>query len=47
MIGAWFVQNVPQDQKPFLTHPMELLGDLGHVESHFGPCGDGVSLGAQ
>jgi hypothetical protein len=21
----------------FWTHPMELLGDVGHVESHFGP----------
>ena len=26
---------------------MELLGDLGHVESHFGPFGDGVSVGAR
>jgi hypothetical protein len=24
-------------QKSFLMHPMELLGDVGHVESHFGP----------
>jgi hypothetical protein len=23
---------------------MELLGDVGHVESHFGPLGDSVSL---
>jgi hypothetical protein len=23
-------------------HPMELLGDVGHVESHIGPFGDGV-----
>ena len=29
-----------------LTHPMELLGDVGHVESHFGLLGDGVSVGA-
>jgi hypothetical protein len=27
-------------------HRMELLGDMGHVESHFGPFGDGVSVGA-
>ena len=26
---------------------MELLGDRGHVESHFGPFGDGVSVGAR
>jgi hypothetical protein len=26
---------------------MELLGDVGHVESHFGPFGDSVSLGAR
>jgi hypothetical protein len=25
-------------------HPMELLGDVGHVESHFGPFGDSVSV---
>jgi hypothetical protein len=25
---------------------MELLGDLGHVESRFGPIGDGVSISA-
>ena len=26
---------------------MELLGDVGHVESYFGPFGDGVSVGAR
>jgi hypothetical protein len=26
---------------------MELLGDLGYVESHFGLFGDGVSVGAR
>jgi hypothetical protein len=26
---------------------MELLGDLGHVESSFGPFGDSVSVGAR
>jgi hypothetical protein len=30
-------------EKSFWTHPMELLGDLGHVESHFGPFGGSVS----
>jgi hypothetical protein len=24
----------------FCMHPMELLGDMGHVESHFFPFGD-------
>jgi hypothetical protein len=27
--------------------PMELLGDAGHVESHFGPFRDGVSVGGR
>jgi hypothetical protein len=26
--------------------PMELLGDIGHVESQFGPFGDRFSVGA-
>jgi hypothetical protein len=26
---------------------MELLGDMGHVESYFGPFGDSVSVGAR
>ena len=34
-------------QKSFWTHPMELLVDTGHVESCFGPFGDGVSVGAR
>ena len=32
--------------KFILTHPIELLGDVGLVESHFGPFGDSVSVGA-
>jgi hypothetical protein len=36
------VPNVPQPQKSFWTHPMELQGDVGHVKSHFGPFGDTV-----
>jgi hypothetical protein len=28
-------------------HPMELLGDVGHVESHFGPFRDSASVGAR
>jgi hypothetical protein len=30
-----------------ILQPMELLGDMGHVESHFGPSGDSVSVGAR
>jgi hypothetical protein len=30
--------------KIVLHTPMELLGDMGHVESHFGPFGDCVSV---
>jgi hypothetical protein len=30
-----------------LTHPIELLGDVGHVKSRFGPFGDGVSVSAR
>jgi hypothetical protein len=26
---------------------MELLGDVGHVESHFSPFGDNVSISAR
>jgi hypothetical protein len=28
-------------------HLMELLGDVGHLESRFGPLGDNVCVGAQ
>ena len=34
-------------QKTFLTHPIELQRDVGHVESCFGPFGDSVSVGAR
>jgi hypothetical protein len=44
---AQFVPNVPQAQKSFWTHKMELLGDVGHVESCFGLFGDSVSLDAR
>jgi hypothetical protein len=39
--------NVPLAQKLFWTHPMELPGDVGHVESCFSLIGDGVSIGAR
>jgi hypothetical protein len=28
-------------------HPMDLLGDIGHVESHFNPFGDSVRVSAR
>jgi hypothetical protein len=28
-------------------HPMELLCDMGHLESHFIPFGDNVSVSAR
>jgi hypothetical protein len=28
-------------------HPMELLGDVGHLDSRFGPFGDIVSVNAR
>ena len=33
--------------KIILEEPVELLGDVGHVESHFGPFGDSVRVGAR
>jgi hypothetical protein len=42
--GAWFVPNVPQPHKSISTHRMELQGDVGHVESCFGPFGDSVGV---
>jgi hypothetical protein len=30
-----------------LTQLMELVGDVGHLESCFSPFGDGVSVGAR
>jgi hypothetical protein len=40
------VPNVPLPHKSFSTHPMQLQGDVGHVESRFGPFGDSVGVGA-
>ena len=31
----------------FWTHPMEVLIDVGHEESHFFPFGDSVRVGAR
>jgi hypothetical protein len=42
-----FALNIPQAQKSFWTHPIEDLGDVGHVKSNFGPFRDSVSIGAR
>jgi hypothetical protein len=46
-MDARFASNIPQAQKSFWTQLMELLGDVGHVESHLGPFGDSVSIGSR
>jgi hypothetical protein len=45
-VGAWFVPSVTKARKSFWTHTMELLGNVGHVESHSGVFGDTVSVAA-
>jgi hypothetical protein len=45
MKSAQFALNVPQARKLLWTHPIEHLGDLGHVESHFGLFGESLSIG--
>jgi hypothetical protein len=42
-----FTLNIPQAQKSFWTHLIEHLGDVGHVESHFGLFRDNVSISAR
>jgi hypothetical protein len=42
-----FASNGPGAQKSFWTRPMEPLGDVGLVESRFGPFGDNVNVGAR
>jgi hypothetical protein len=46
-MDAGFASKIPQAQKSFWTHPMELLGAVIHMESHFGMFGDSVSVGAR
>jgi hypothetical protein len=43
---VWFAQNVPLARNSFCPHPMEILGDVGHVESRLDLFGDSVSVGA-
>jgi hypothetical protein len=42
-----FALNKLQAQKSFRTHPIEHLGDVGHVESQFSPFKDSVSIGTR
>jgi hypothetical protein len=39
--------DVRQALKSFWTHPMELQGDVGHVESCYSLFGDSLSVGAR
>jgi hypothetical protein len=39
------VPNVLEARKSFFTHQMELLDDVGHVESRFGAIRGSVSFG--
>jgi hypothetical protein len=45
--SAWFAPNIPKALKLFWTHPMDLLGDVGHVESCYSLFVDSVSVGAR
>ena len=46
-VGARFAWNIPYAQKSIWMHQMELLDDMCHMESHFGPFRDSVSFGAR
>jgi hypothetical protein len=39
--------NVTQPRKSFWIHPMELQGDVGHMEYRFGPFVDSFGVGAR
>jgi hypothetical protein len=39
------VLNLLEAQKSLCMHRMELLDDVGHLESHFGLFGDSFSVG--
>jgi hypothetical protein len=40
-----FESNVPQAWKSSWMHTLKPQGDIGHVESHFGPFVDSVTIG--
>jgi len=39
--------DVPYARKSICTHQIELLDDVCHMKSHFGPFGDSVSFGVR
>jgi hypothetical protein len=41
------VPNIPRAQKSLWKAPMEILGDVGHVEPRFSLFGDSVSVDAR
>jgi hypothetical protein len=45
--GAWFAPNVLRAWKSLWPHPMDLLGDMGQIETRFGPFGNSVKLDAR
>jgi hypothetical protein len=47
-IGSEIILDTPDEaQKSFWTHPMDLLGEIGYVESRFNPFGDTVRASAR
>jgi hypothetical protein len=40
-------ERTKKARKSLWAHLMELLGDVGHLESHFSPFGDSVSVSAR
>jgi hypothetical protein len=46
-IGARFALNIPQVQKSFWIHPMELLDDVCHVETRFDVFGGNIIVNAR
>jgi hypothetical protein len=45
--SAQFASNEPYARNSLWTHPIELLGDVGHVESRFFSFRDSVSVDAR
>jgi hypothetical protein len=41
------MSSIPKSRQSFWMHTIKLHGDMGHVESCFGPFGDGLSVGAR
>ena len=45
-LGTRFEPNKPHAAKTSLPHPLELIGDIGHVQSCLGPFRASVNHGA-